>query len=315
MMPPPSGTSATAASTAASPLGRRRCRRRCRRGARAAGRQRVVGESGLVRCRSCRCCPVPQAARTQVAPSAPAPTSTDRRVEAPDPAARAGRSASGLVCTSVICWNPPVPLVRARRSRGVVHDIRRSPGAGSCATRNYPPSPARLIVLCMPYARRVCRRVDGRHRPLAPAAGSCERACVAAELPAAGSDCGLRAGAGRRGSAAGSRRAPLALAARATALAGPAGSPLRPSDRAAGTGRCGCPAPRPAPPACRWRPPGRPCGRPPGPMSISQSAVLITSRLCSMTITVLPLSTRPLSTSSSLRMSSKCRPVVGSSST
>ena len=34
-----------------------------------------------------------------------------------------------------------------------------------------------------------------------------------------------------------------------------------------------------------------------------------------MTITVLPLSTRPSSTSSSLRMSSKCRPVVGSSST
>ncbi|COV30301.1 Uncharacterised protein [Mycobacterium tuberculosis] len=44
-----------------------------------------------------------------------------------------------------------------------------------------------------------------------------------------------------------------------------------------------------------------------------QSDVLITSRLCSMTITVLPLSTRPLITLSSLRMSSKCSPVVGSS--
>src|SRR5581483_5278879 len=41
---------------------------------------------------------------------------------------------------------------------------------------------------------------------------------------------------------------------------------------------------------------------------------LITSRLCSTTITVLPRSTSRLSTSSSLWMSSKCRPVVGSSS-
>jgi len=54
---------------------------------------------------------------------------------------------------------------------------------------------------------------------------------------------------------------------------------------------------------------------PSGPMSMIQSAVLTTSRLCSMTITVLPLSTRPFSTPSSLRMSSKCSPVVGSSST
>ena len=50
-----------------------------------------------------------------------------------------------------------------------------------------------------------------------------------------------------------------------------------------------------------------------GPRSMTQSAVLITSRLCSTTMTVLPRSTRRLSTSSSLRMSSKCRPVVGSS--
>ena len=45
-----------------------------------------------------------------------------------------------------------------------------------------------------------------------------------------------------------------------------------------------------------------------------QSADLITSRLCSITITVLPRSTSRCSTASSLRMSSKCRPVVGSSS-
>ncbi|CPU57577.1 Uncharacterised protein [Mycobacteroides abscessus] len=48
-------------------------------------------------------------------------------------------------------------------------------------------------------------------------------------------------------------------------------------------------------------------------MSMIQSDVLMTSRLCSMTMTVLPLSTRPLITVSSLRMSSKCKPVVGSS--
>ena len=52
---------------------------------------------------------------------------------------------------------------------------------------------------------------------------------------------------------------------------------------------------------------------PSGPRSIIQSAVLSTSRLCSTTITVLPASTNPCSTSSSLWMSAKCRPVVGSS--
>ncbi|SHU23624.1 Uncharacterised protein [Mycobacteroides abscessus subsp. abscessus] len=52
---------------------------------------------------------------------------------------------------------------------------------------------------------------------------------------------------------------------------------------------------------------------PSGPISMIQSDVLMTSRLCSMTMTVLPLSTRPLITVSSLRMSSKCKPVVGSS--
>ncbi len=52
---------------------------------------------------------------------------------------------------------------------------------------------------------------------------------------------------------------------------------------------------------------------PSGPMSITQSALLITSRLCSITMTVLPLSTNPWITRRSLVMSSKCRPVVGSS--
>src|SRR5690606_25103749 len=52
---------------------------------------------------------------------------------------------------------------------------------------------------------------------------------------------------------------------------------------------------------------------PSGPRSTSQSAVLITSRLCSITTTVLPWSRRRCSTSSSCWMSAKCRPVVGSS--
>src|SRR6185503_19506257 len=50
---------------------------------------------------------------------------------------------------------------------------------------------------------------------------------------------------------------------------------------------------------------------PSGPRSINQSADLITSRLCSITTTVLPCSTRRINTSRSFRTSSKCRPVVG----
>src|SRR5207249_4239953 len=52
---------------------------------------------------------------------------------------------------------------------------------------------------------------------------------------------------------------------------------------------------------------------PSGPRSRIQSAVLMTSRLCSITTTVLPPSTRRCSTSRSFFTSSKCRPVVGSS--
>ena len=80
----------------------------------------------------------------------------------------------------------------------------------------------------------------------------------------------------------------------------------------AGIGRCAMPRPRPHPPAF---PPPRLCRRvpPSGPRSMIQSAVLMTSRLCSITSTVLPRSTSRCSTSSSTRTSSKCRPVVGSS--
>src|SRR6185312_12971151 len=57
-----------------------------------------------------------------------------------------------------------------------------------------------------------------------------------------------------------------------------------------------------------------PASPPSGPRSISQSACLITSRLCSITSTVFPASTSRWRTSSSFSMSAKCRPVVGSSS-
>src|SRR5690606_826554 len=52
---------------------------------------------------------------------------------------------------------------------------------------------------------------------------------------------------------------------------------------------------------------------PSGPRSMSQSAVLITSRLCSITTMVLPCSRSRNSTPSSCWMSWKCSPVVGSS--
>ncbi|CAM5568536.1 hypothetical protein SALBM135S_06796 [Streptomyces alboniger] len=74
----------------------------------------------------------------------------------------------------------------------------------------------------------------------------------------------------------------------------------------------GTPATSSGVPSATTRPPPLP---PSGPMSTTQSAVLMTSRLCSMTMTVLPLSTRPERTVISLLMSSKCRPVVGSSRT
>src|ERR1700709_1525696 len=48
-------------------------------------------------------------------------------------------------------------------------------------------------------------------------------------------------------------------------------------------------------------------------MSMIRSAVLMPSRLCSMTTTLLPWSTSRCKTSSSRWTSAKCRPVVGSS--
>src|SRR6185503_7563517 len=65
-------------------------------------------------------------------------------------------------------------------------------------------------------------------------------------------------------------------------------------------------------PSAMIRPPRAP---PSGPRSTIQSAVLMTSRLCSITTTVLPVSTSRCSTWSSFSTSAKWRPVVGSSRT
>ena len=52
---------------------------------------------------------------------------------------------------------------------------------------------------------------------------------------------------------------------------------------------------------------------PSGPISMTQSAHLITSKLCSMIKMVLPRSTKRLITPINTFTSSKCKPVVGSS--
>ena len=52
---------------------------------------------------------------------------------------------------------------------------------------------------------------------------------------------------------------------------------------------------------------------PSGPMSMTQSADLMTSRLCSMTSSEPPPSISLRNAASSFCTSSKCRPVVGSS--
>ena len=67
-------------------------------------------------------------------------------------------------------------------------------------------------------------------------------------------------------------------------------------------------------PACPPRRPDRPRRRRPGPRSMTQSALAITSRSCSTRTTVLPASTSRCSWRSSSAMSAGCSPVVGSSS-
>ena len=172
-------------------------------------------------------------------------------------------------------------------------------------------------------ARRLGRRRPGRRlgrrlgrRRLGRSLG---RRRPAADLAAAGS-AGALAVAGSVGGFAVARGGTFADAAAET-LAPFAGALLRAVRVPAGVriSRRNCPvwlssaaAISSGVPVATTVPPPPP---PSGPRSITQSAVLITSRLCSITMTVLPPSTSRPSTPSSLRMSSKCRPVVGSSST
>ena len=65
-------------------------------------------------------------------------------------------------------------------------------------------------------------------------------------------------------------------------------------------------------PAATMRPPSVP---PPGPMSMMKSALRMTSRSCSMTRTVAPLSISLWKTARSVRTSRGCSPMVGSSKT
>src|SRR5579883_907234 len=65
------------------------------------------------------------------------------------------------------------------------------------------------------------------------------------------------------------------------------------------------------PSATIWPPPPPPSG----PRSMTQSASAIRSKLCSMTMTEWPASTSRCNTSTSLRTSAMCKPIVGSSRT
>ncbi len=117
--------------------------------------------------------------------------------------------------------------------------------------------------------------------------------------------------------AAGRRRWPLvrprpASSAKVTSESGTSGSPRRTRARYSPVAEPFAAATCSGVPRAMIRPPRLP---PSGPRSTIQSAVLMTSRLCSMTRTVLPLSTSRWRTWSSFSTSAKWRPVVGSSRT
>ena len=104
------------------------------------------------------------------------------------------------------------------------------------------------------------------------------------------------------------RRPPRPSRADRRGAAGPPAS--RSGEEAAGVRAAPLAATCSGVPWATTRPPSSP---PSGPRSMIRSAVLITSRLCSITTTVLPGSTRRSSISSSRWTSAKWRPVVGSS--
>ena len=150
---------------------------------------------------------------------------------------------------------------------------------GSSLEAGGPPPAERLTLFKLDWARRPRRRGGCRRSPPRPRARS--RSKPSSSEP------------GRARRAAGS---------------GPARAAAR------GTARWRCPsalATSAGVPVATTRPPASP---PPGPRSMTQSAVAIASRSCSTRTTVLPASTSRCSWRSSSAMSAGCSPEVGSSS-
>ena len=231
---------------------------------------------GAGRCRNCRSSSVPQAARTAVgADGARAgqqrPARTVRRLGRRLVLVHRTASVSGRQRRS----EPSAPTDVADRvgspcaaawSHARRHADRGLTCVGADAARSAASAP-HVVTGSRPTSRGCARRRPSR--PATAAAGRRRRRrqlCVTCDRQPS-----RPAAAARRGFA-------VALAAAvgrrcAVGLGGP-GQPPRPHPAglagrgrapAAGTGRCGSPAPRPAPPACRRRPPCRPCGRPRGP--------------------------------------------------
>ena len=200
-----------------------------------------------------------------------------------------------------------------RPARHAEHELARTPRARSSRAGTSPPTSSRAAISTMlrwfQLVSRERRRVRGPvDRPRSSA--------VALPLHrlAGRGDAVLRVPAGRRPPTAASRpcRPRRCPCRRRAARAPPCGSNfvalrVRPGRerRPSGCGRCAT-APRFELPHDVFRrargddaaPPPSPAS---GPRSMTQSAVLITSRLCSITTTVLPRSTSRCSTSSSLR--------------
>ena len=174
----------------------------------------------------------------------------------------------------------------ARPRAGPRSDRRRRPSAPSCG------EPARDLTFTAPDVEHAAARRRGARRRAGRICSS-----YSGSAPSVNSSCHHRACVSQR------------IAARSTRSA----SARRARGSARGTGRCSCPRSSPRARACPRRRPCPPPSPPSGPRSMIQSADLMTSRLCSITSTVLPASTRRCSTPSSRRTSSKWRPVVGSS--
>ena len=160
---------------------------------------------------------------------------------------------------------------------------------------------------CCPSAKIVSKASDDLPLPDTPvmtvsrsrgiSTSISRRLCVATPVNLIGD-------AARPGRAASARPTPEAppVAKRAGGRASRSAAPV--SDPAAASIPSGVPAKTTRPP----------CDPLPGPRSTMRSAARMTSRWCSMAMTVWPFATRPSIAVSSSATSAVCRPVVGSSS-